>query len=450
MRNYPFGLLRAVFTRFWSLTAIACLVAMTAGDARAAIVNDAGTGTWNTPGSWADGVVPTSSADVITIDEYVISATSGAAGTFTGGEIHISGAGELKFISGYQSTAPAALNLYMNGGTFRTGNGNTFAGGPAGSLQAIDISGISTIIGSSGGDSTTIGSAANSAALTGAGTLVKMGAGGIAFESGSAGTGSDFRGTLDIREGSLTVTNQGMLKEASVILSPGSRLHIKANGTGFASTGAASTPVVKSLYGSGLLSWSHGGYARDLAIAAGGVLSPGTATTAGTITRSSATNSNDLIFKTDAVLGRSTLEMDIFGVDSADKISWLDAVGTATSMVDFRNANLTVRMFTPSEDLATTQWVLIESDVFGAASASSSSSSGISQITFGGPISFLNADGSPIDEGWQDLQVTYDYTAGNSQVILTGRYAAVPEPMTLGLLVIGGLGVLIRSRRQRA
>jgi hypothetical protein len=417
----------------------AAVLAAASNFASAGIFNDYADGNWNDPATWtADAsAAPSSSSDVITIDSNTVSATTGSTGSFTGGAITISSGGRLNITNNYVNTAPATLNISLNGGTFAPGVGDTFATGGTGSVQAIDIQGESTIIQNSAGDNTVIGSSTSQAQITGSGTLIKTGAGSLTFEgepntTAVANNLSTFSGTYDIRGGTLNFDQINQVKSASVILSPGATFK-----TSFAQTTTATQPVLQNLSGSGTIAWSNNGYARDLIIASS--MNPGSAGTAGTITRGTANSKNDLGFKAGA-----TLTMDVLGPNQADadQIVWTDSV--STSVVDLANANLVVNLFTPTSDLGTTSWVLINADELGAATTSSTSTAvqdrPFANITF-------NAD-----PGWKDLAITYTGTSGNSnrQVVLTGSYqaaAAVPEPASLALLGLGGLALLARRRK---
>lgn len=424
-------------------TAAMCL---TTSLASAATFNDEAAGAWNSAATWG-GSVPTSSADIVTIDQYVVTATLGGSGTFTGGEVHLDSSGRLNITNRDQS-ASVPLNLYLNGGTFGTGNNNVFAGGVSGTHQIISVSGTSYIVGSSS-ETAIIGSSSRQTYLTGSGTLVKSGGGTLTFEGSAAATTnlSDFSGTLRVDAGTVTVNHVNILKNASVVLGGAATKLNLPFGSQFATVGE---PIVKNLYGTGTITWggsSANSYGRDLSIGDGGVLSPGTASATGTISRDMVSNRNELIFKPN-----STLEMDIFGPAEADadKVVWTDAANVST--VDIRNASLKVRLFTPTQNLALTSWTLMDVDQFGIAKGIANEIAARStSMTFAADgISFLNALGSgPAAAGWKDLAITYDYTDGAAKVILTGRFE-VPEPGTVSLFAAAiGAGLLRRRRCSR-
>jgi hypothetical protein len=418
--------------------------------ARAGTYSDGATGNWGATGTWTEGAAPTAGTDIINIDQYTVTATQSAVAgkTWTGGEIHISGNGKLLFGDSWQgATNTNRFNIYLEGGTLDLGQGSTFKSGTSGLSQLISISGVSTI--TCGFDGATIGSGTRETQLIGSGTLVKMGSGQLSFEANNAGTTdlSTFSGILDIQEGAVLTDHPYILRNATINLGGASTAIVFHHGQ----TTTASQPVVKAVTGAGQVVFSNSNYSRDLAIAAGGYMAPGTGTAAGTIThvisgyKTYVGNSNELIFKSDVTSGNSKLKMDVLGATQADadKVEWMDSVGTST--VDFSKGDLEVTLWTPTSDLAQTSWVLVEGDQFGINTANSASNAVPSAITFAN-VSYIAS------AGWHDLGITYDYTAGDSKVILTGAYTAVPnpEPGTLGVLAIGGLGLIARRRARKA
>lgn len=415
--------------------AVAAAVTLAAGQLSADTFNDTGSGNWEDPATWLEGAAPTSTSDVIHIDEFTVSATGGGSGTFTGGEIHISGSGVLALPNSWSGGAPAPLNIHLDGGTFNGGAGHVYDAGDPGTHQLISVSGESTI---THVDTMYVGSAANPTHLTGSGTLIKTSdASGLLFFDAAYtdySNPSDFSGTLDIRGGMVRVNNPNILKNASVVLGgPGTALSIQHGHVSTDSQG-----LLQNLAGDGGIHFIGSNYGRDLVIDAGGSFSPGTATTAGSISLDTNTSHHELIFRTDGSSGNSQIEMDIFGASQADadQLVWQDSDDTST--VDFSDADLVVRMFTPTENLGSTSWTLIEADQFGIATNGSDTLATASAIEF----SNVTFDA---DAGWQDLAVSYDYTAGESKVIVTGSYV-IPEPSTLALIGLAGVVVLGRRR----
>jgi len=420
--------------------------------ALATTFNDApGGGDWNTPATWGgtDPLtdIPTATTDIINISQSLVTATAGnAAGSFSGGEIHISNNGTLQIIgpAWYTPNNSAAMEIYMNGGTFDIA-GNTTVVASATKLK-LDIEGVSVVradklqngslktmaqgatLGSGGAN----GAQTYSLQLSGSGTMVIF-AGNSYLKfgcdtSGSTPTGSTFNGILDVRSGQLQVGAADFTNQATVIL----------NGDGTSLQVYSGSGLVNNLYGSGGIAFNGTGRALRIGdelnpagIDAGNVMDPTKAgtdpTQVGKITYSGS-GKNDLIFQSG-----SQLTMDVFGENDADQIVWTDTTGT--SVVNFDNANLVVQMFTPGEDFVG-DWTLITADVFGANGK------------------FLNDDGSNVtfgnNPGWT-LTLDYIGDPGSRQVVLHGEYTApsTPEPASLALIGLGGM-LLLRRRRHGA
>jgi hypothetical protein len=387
--------------------------------------NDAQNGSWNSASTWTENATPSSTSDIVRIDQFTVGATSA---TFTGGEVHLDSTGRLNITSNY-GTVAAPLNIKLNGGTFNPGVGNLFSG----ASHSIDVAGVSTILSSTTGDMTIIGDDTRPTTLTGSGTLVVQQGGTLTLGADNlAANASNFSGTLDIHDSIVSIGHANMIKNASIVLNGGTS---KLNAA-FGAVTSATRSNVKNLSGSGKFEFWASNYSRDLGIS--GSLSPGTATAPGTITRSTFRSGNDIVFNTG-----SALEMDIFGPTQAeaDQLVWTDSV--SVSNMDFANGELKVRLYTPTTDLATTSWVLVNGDELGA--VNDAGNDGVSvpvQDRAFGSVTFI------ADPGWQNLSISYTGTSGSSnrQVVLTGSFTAVPEPASLGTLALAGLALVARRR----
>jgi len=432
--------------------------------ASAAVFHDAdftGTRAWDNPDAWVENDVPTSASDIIYINKSIVTAsTVPSTGNFTGGEIHISGTGQLQLIGFWATSSIAHVNVRMDGGTLFVGMANTVV--RAGGKQLLHVEGVSTLQsgGNWMGNGSTLGGGGDggwnyrSAQLSGDGTLIILApdtwmalGSDAAFNAVMANgmTGSTFTGVFDVRQGQLNVQARDFTDKGTVLLNDTS---LKLDYQG---------PVdVKNLYGSGNIRFYDGtnrpmsylaivGELNPSGIGADGLADPNTA---GQITRSPVfynasggvgnQANNSLVFKSG-----SQLVMDVFSEDpeGADRVVWTDAIGS--SVMDFASAELVIQMHFAGTPGTPYSWLLIDGDDFGIVNLTS----GAKTLS---DIKFLNDDGDNVtfgnNPGWT-LSLEYDRTVGSNQVWLHGTYGAIPEPASLGFLGLGAIGLLARRRR---